>query len=267
MLSEGSAYLSRAKIRSYLKGLFGEDEPDIAVETVIREITRRQRLCGAGYPFGEESLGIKYTKGSEGTAYAFMLCISASKPYRAESRYKETDELFDSLVLDAIKGYLGNRSSALRFGSPASGARPRNFKDAIVWLARQLTLPSGKGRALSAAGDGGLDVVAWRPFRDSRPGYLVLLCQCTVQRDWFPKGRDLLEDVWRGWIDFGKHPHLVLAIPFAIPSAFAKWDELRRIVHTALDRLRLCELVEGIRLSRESEIQKWVAKEIQRLAP
>jgi hypothetical protein len=87
-----------------------------------------------------------------------------------------------------------------------------------------------------------------------------------VQRDWFPKGKDLLEDVWRGWIDFGKDPHLVLAIPFVISSGFSKWEDLRRMVHTALDRLRLCELLGDSTLTRETEIRRWVAREIQRLS-
>jgi hypothetical protein len=214
----------------------------------------------------EENSGIRYVQSAAGAGYVFMLCLSASKPYREQSRYKETDELFDYVILDALKRYVGSNGEAVRFGAPASGSRPSSFKDAVPWLARLLNLQAGRGRPTAAAGDGGLDVVAWRPFRDRRAGYLVLLCQCTVQRDWFPKGRDLLEDIWRGWIDFGKHPHLVLAIPFAIPASFPKWEDLRRVVHTTLDRLRVCELLEGVSLTKEREVMRWVAKEIGKLA-
>jgi hypothetical protein len=129
-----------------------------------------------------------------------------------------------------------------------------------------MKLPIGRGHARSHSGDGGLDVAAWRPFRDGRPGHIVLLGQCTVERDWFHKAKDLGEDSWRGWIDFAKAPHLVLAVPYVIPDAFEKWDELRRLTHTALDRMRLCELLENCAPSRAPAMKRWVVNEVARMA-
>jgi hypothetical protein len=83
--------------------------------------------------------------------------------------------------------------------------------------------------------------------------------------DWFSKARDLAQDVWRGWIDFGKDPHLVLAVPFVIPMGYTKWDELRRTVHTVLDRLRLCELLEAGALTEHVDTAKWVTSEVARM--
>ena len=266
MLVERTEYASRAKIRRYIKSLFGEDELDIAVETVLREINRRKRLCQQAYPFSEESSGVRYSVGKAGVPYLFMLCISASETYRAEKRQKETDELFDELVLDALKACLGPTSEGERFGSPASGSRPKNFRDSIRWIAHRMNLQQGKGNPRTHTGDGGLDVIAWRPFRDRRSGYMVLLAQCTVERDWFHKARDLQQDAWRGWIDLGKDPHLVFAIPFVIAAQYDKWDELRRLVHTALDRLRLCELLDSVPLRASQAIQKWVASEVDRMS-
>jgi len=266
MLVEQRVHMPRARIRKYVRSLFAiEDEVEITVDVLLREISRRQRLCPAAYPFADHGTGVRYVQSPNAVPYLFLLSISVSKRYREEARYRDTDELFDYLVLDALTGYVGKGSCGVRFGAPKSGKRPPNFRDAIGWLAKQMNLPLGRGQARPTGGDGGLDVIVWRQLRDKRSGFLILLAQCTVQKDWVGKAKDLQQDVWRGWIDFGKEPHLVLAIPFVVPLNFAKWDELRRTVHTVLDRLRLCELLEGDTLSRQNDTAKWIAGELKRM--
>lgn len=265
MLVEQSSYISRAKIRKHIRSLFAEDQPDVVVEILLREIGRRKRQCEGAYPFEQAKTGVRQVSNKGGTAYLFMLCISASKPYRDEHRQSDTDELFDSLVLDALLNYLGKGSQGVRFGAPGSDGRPANFRDAINWLAKMMNLPAGAGHPRKTGGDRGLDVIAWRPFRDKRSGYIVLLAQCTVQRDWVGKAKDLDCDAWRGWIDLGKDPHLILAIPSVVARDYDKWDEVRRIVHSVLDRLRLTELLGGVKLKREGEIRTWIASEIVRM--
>ena len=266
LLVEKRKHLPRARIRKYVKELLADEDADVTVDVVLQEIGRRQRICRGAYPFAEDGSGLVYTSSKAALPYLFMLAIATSRPYRAEGRQQDTDELFDVLVLDALKRYAGTGCDGVRFGAPASGKRPPNFRDAIGWLAKRMRLPLGTGRSRPTAGDGGLDVVVWRRFRDERTGYLVILAQCTVQADWFGKARDLEEDVWRGWIDFGKDPHLVLAIPFVVPKDFKKWDDLRRTVHTVLDRLRLCELLESASITRASETAKWLMDEVRRMS-
>jgi hypothetical protein len=76
----------------------------VAVETVLREVGRRKRICHEAYPFSEEASGVRYSTTPFGAPYLFMLCISMSETYRSERRQRETDELFDELVLDALTG-------------------------------------------------------------------------------------------------------------------------------------------------------------------
>lgn len=266
LLIEQRKHMPRARIRKYVKERLADDDPDVTVDVVLQEIGRRQKLCRTAYPFTEDGSNVYFTSSGAALPYLFMLAIATSRPFRAESRQKETDELFDYLVLDALKQYLGSGCEGVRFGAPASGKRPANFRDAIGWLAKQMKLSTGTGRARPTAGDAGLDVVAWRRFRDDRSGYLVILAQCTVQVEWVEKARDLAEDVWRGWIDFGKDPHLALAIPFVVPKDFKRWDALCRRVHTVLDRLRLCELMGATAMTRRTEAARWVTEEIKRMA-
>jgi hypothetical protein len=265
MLVEQRAHMPRARIRRYIAALLADDDPDLTVDVVLQEVTRRQRTCQNAYPFVDDGTGVKYTKSQAALPYLFMLALSVSRPFRDQKRYAETDELFDMLVLDALKRYVGEGCSGVRFGAPASGDRPKNFRDAMLWLANLLHLPAGRGHARPTAGDGGLDVVVWRAFGDRRSGFLVVLAQCTVQLDWPWKTRDLLADVWRGWIDFGKDPHLVLAIPFVVPLGYDKWDELRRAVDTVVDRLRLCELLNAQALTEAASTGAWVASEVKNM--
>ena len=265
MVVERKPYVSRAAIRKHVKSIF-PDDPDIAVDILLREISRRKRHCLATYPFELDGTGVRYVPSNTCVPYLFMLCISVSRKYREEHRQIDTDEFFDELVLDALKHYLGAGSDGLRFGAPASGDRPKNFEDAIYWLANRMHLPKGRGRARRTGGDRGLDVIVWRPFRDKRSAYVVMMAQCTVQIDWFQKARDLSEDAWRGWVDLGKDPHLVLALPFVISMTYDKWDELRRHVHTILDRLRLAQLLDGVALREFAATKRWTASEIAQMS-
>src|SRR5258706_4487534 len=121
MLLESKNYVPRAKIRRYQRSMFGEDQPDVAVDILLQEVARRRRACQTAYPFEEDGTGVRFQKSPAATPYLFMLCISVSKPYRDEHRYKDTDELFDTVVAEALKRYLGQGSEGIRFGAPASG--------------------------------------------------------------------------------------------------------------------------------------------------
>ncbi len=278
LLLSGKTYLSRAKLRSLLRNTIfidvGEGADDlspsdleVAIEMIIGEVERRSRCGGAQYPFAVEQArtGVSLTEGSDGVIYGFLLLICVSSEMRVQGRQKEVDETFDLLVLKSLCGYLGPSSRGIRFGSPASGERPRRFRDAIKWLSGELALPVGSGDARSHSGDGGADIVAWVPFADKREGFLVVLAQCTVGIEWHNKGKDIIVDRWRGWVDFGKDPMTCLAVPFAVAPGYAAWDEIRRTTHLVFDRIRLVRQLADLPSALHSSIRKWVRKEVKNL--
>lgn len=240
---------------------------DIALEEVLLEVQRRKRVGGEGYPFSVEDIsgGVRLYVTRRQVPYVFLLLVSTSPAMRKESRHREIDEMFDLVVAEAIKGYLGPCCQSLRFGSPASGDRPGRFSDAVPWLADQLSLPVGRGPFRGHSGDGGVDVVAWLPFDDGRLGFVVALVQCTVQLKWHKKGRDIIPDVWRGYIDFGKDPLSCLAVPFSIPMGDERWDDLRRATNVVLDRHRVARLVLPLRFGLQKQVLNWSRREAQRL--
>lgn len=263
MFVEGRKNLSRSSLRQRLRNsAFVEgDEADIHVELLLAQVTERASIAPRMYPFRETPTGLTWDDQVNQTAYEFLLWLSVSPRYREERRFDEIDELFDALVKQALLRYLGEHARAVRFAHPSSDGRPPGFPEAIRWLAGLLNLGIGTADPRPRRKDGGVDVVAWRPFRDARPGFIVILCQCTVQQDWAPKAKDIVDDQWRGWVDLARDPSTALAIPFAIGSGFDRWDELRRTVTMVLDRLRLCELLDPEELEHVEELRMWTETE------
>jgi hypothetical protein len=246
----------------------GLDEEDmtVSIDLLVREIDRRARLGQGGYPYQCDHGGLSLSKAPGSIAYVFMLLLAKSPLLRKDGRQGEVEVLFDALVLDALREYLGPNCKGARFGVPADPDRPTNFLDALGWLADRMGLPLGSAtNKPPKKNDGGVDVVVWRPFRDGRTGFIVVLAQCTVQLEWREKAKDITEDLWRGWIDFGKDPATCLAIPFVVPINYDKWDEVRRTVGIVLDRIRLAELLASGKLTREDDTRTWSQKEIAAL--
>ena len=268
MFAEGRNNSSRSFLRGRLRSVLfiDGDELEIQLEMILSEVERRKNIAESAYPFTWTEIGLSRAGEVNEAPYEFLLWLAVSPIYRQQDRYNEIDELFDCLVTHALAVYLGSNAIGVRFGSPASGGRPSSFPDAVKWLAGLLRLSTGAAEPRPKLKDGGVDVVAWHPFRDERSGFVVILCQCTVAQDWTPKAKDIVPATWSAWIDFGREPLTAIAVPFAIPQAFDRWDELRRTVNIVLDRMRLAELIEVDTLDSLAAIQAWNGKERSFLA-
>jgi hypothetical protein len=278
MLVEARTQVSRSWIRKALLATTFFDESkgpdddvvsalDVVLEGIVREVRRRRRHCVGGYPYEPIALGqgVSLDITINGLVYAFMLLITVSGQFRDERRHPEVDEPFDLIVSEALTSYLGARSKAFRFGSPASGKRPKKFSAAIAWAATTLGLRPGSGTTRGHTGDGGVDIIGWLPFADGRECFLTFLVQCTIQLKWESKGADIVPEQWVAWIDFGKEPVTGLAIPFIIPPDFPKWDEVRRTVGFIFERLRIAALARSLPASLRKTVWAWTSNELQTL--
>ena len=263
VLAEDRNNSSHSFLRRRLRSsLFTDgDELDIQLEMLSSEVEQRKKSAEAVYPFAWTEIGLSRIREVDEAPYEFLLWLAVSPIYRQQGRYDEIEDLFDNLVKQALIVYLGPNSVGVRFGSPASGGRPSGFPDAVKWLASRLRLQTGAATPRPQVKDGGVDVVVWNPFRDGRAGFVVILCQCTVAHDWTPKAKDIVAGIWNGWIDFGRDPLTAIAVPFAIPQGFNRWDELRRTVNIILDRMRLAELIEANAVDGIAAIREWNDKE------
>lgn len=254
--------------RAYLKEILGvagdksTDEIEEALDFLYKELNRRSIIVKVGYPLIINGSRITLNEKLDYGFYKFLLLISISKPLRKERRQKEVDLLFDEIVRRAIENYLGNGAQSVRFGWPPSGGRPSDFSTAISWLCVQMNLPKGPGKELTTTKDGGVDIVAWKPFGDKKRSFLILYAQCTIQIEWFSKATDVSDFLVLGWIDTGKVFPSVLAIPFVIPNNFKKRDHLSRITNIIFDRLRLTEFLNDTRSSYFPRMLLWNKKEL-----
>ena len=264
---EGREKISRAKLRGRLRGasLTDGEDVEVAADLALQEVRRRGDMTGDAYPFDVTGSVVQLASNADTCKYEFLLLLSTSSEFRKLKDYGDADRLFDLLALAGLKAYLGPAAKGVRFAYPSSDGRPPGFVDALAWLRDLLQLGEGRGFKQPTKKDAGVDVVVWRPFRDGRAGFLTILAQCTVMLDWHHKAKDIVIDLWRGYVDFGKDPLTSLVIPFVVPPGFERWDELRRTVWLVVDRLRLCALLEGIQPACQDEVLEWVEQEKQRL--
>lgn len=264
MLLSQKPEISRAQLLEAFSANMGStpQELETPVNFLLTEISRRRRIAEQGYPLIVDDTIIKLDQTANSEFYKFLLLISLNGPMRRSKKYKEIDEIFDNVVGTAVREYLGDGAESVRFGWPASGDRPKEFKAAIEWLSTQMGVPLGSGIPAPATKDGGVDVVAWKPFGDYKTAFLVAYIQCTVQINWFPKGKDIIDRIWLSRIDTGGTAITSLAIPFIVPKNYDKWDDLRRTVSLVFDRLRLARMLRNSDAALFKAMTKWSNKEI-----
>jgi hypothetical protein len=215
----------------------------------LKTMSIRQRWLGDRYPFQVGDVAVRLRSGSGNFVYTLLLMLSPGSPARQlVKRSPDSDmaSLFELVVVSAMKRLLGEGSNALRFGWPSDEGRPQDFYSAIEWLAMKMGIAGGSAFRPPLRKDGGVDVVAWRPFPDGRSGFPVALVQCTLQRELVSKSRDIDVRNWAGWLTLDVDPTTVLAVPGTI-SRKEDWSEiaLRALI---LDRIRIAGLLSGVKV-------------------
>lgn len=234
------------------------------VDVGLNNMARRAAVLGTAYPFTVGS-GIAAKAGAEGFPWTSMLLMSAESPARASLDVNEAALQLEKIVCEALKALYGPGTSALRFAWPSDEGRPQEFPDAVRWLAGRMNIPCGSAYRPPYTKDGGVDVVAWRPFPDGRSGFPVMLAQVTIEKDYVHKARDVDIRIWSGWLALDHDPSTALAIPEVVASG-EDWRSLaaRTVV---LDRLRLASLLAlpGARPSTGASWTDWAAGQIANL--
>jgi len=227
-------------------------------------MSRRASLLGDAYPFRTGS-GIAALPDAADYAWTSMLLMSGDSPVRSEIDLARAVHAHEKITAAALCWLYGIGTRSVRFGWPSEIGRPREFPDAVRWLAAEMGVPVGIAYRPPYAKDGGVDVVAWRPFPDGRSGFPVTLVQCTVERDYSHKARDVDVRVWAGWLRLDIDPTTALAVPEVVAAGEA-WNALaaRTVV---LDRIRLAALLgKGTKTDvRLAEVREWTASVIDGL--
>ena len=265
MLAEERERASRSSLRRRLAvSAASLDEADL--DLLVGEVARREAIAPTSYPYSVTEAGIRRTS-DDISIYDFLLIAAHEEArFRQDGDFDEANQLFDMVGREALKNLVGPRSSGVRFEWRALDGGPVPFGEALSWLADQLDIPEGNATRRAQRKDGGVDVVAWQPFRDGRTSYPLVLAQCTLQQKYQRKGSDIQLDLWKAWIRFGSDPMTALVIPFVVPLSDDRWSEMRYTVSVILDRMRLCELLEDTEPAPlTAEVSDWVRSQISHL--
>lgn len=209
----------------------------------VQTISRRAQLLGERYPLEVTDTGLKVKQSAGVGVYESLLFVTTGNPTVAlpHQQLSACAELFEHIVTHAARTLLGAGARAVRFGYPGEPGRPPEFPQAVPWLIRQMRLKGGTAYRDPARKDGGVDVVAWRPFPDGRPGFPIQLIQVTLEKNFSHKAGDINTRLWSLLLGLDVDPTGVLAIPRTIPED-KRWSEVatRAIL---LERMRIAGLV------------------------
>ncbi|QCB92187.1 hypothetical protein [Cellulomonas shaoxiangyii] len=263
LLVRGPRPLGLDPLQSFFESSIGLEPQQ--VNTGVREMARRGALLGARYPFkvhGEYA--VQSTTDAARSTYMTAALMAPGNPVREYLKAAPDESMavtFENLVASAAAGIWGDAGHALRFGWPSEIGRPPEFDAAINWLAHRIGVSVGQGYRQPRRRDGGVDVVAWRPFPDGRSGFPVLLVQCTLQENLLAKGMDVDTRLWSSWLAMDVDPTTALATPTVVPPG-AVWNELA-LKYMVLDRIRLIGLSPAA--TAEQLAVDWVAATVEGL--
>lgn len=230
---------------SNLTGLLRLTDPDLSdedagtlIEDIFVEVERRTEHA-ALYPFERGRRGLQPRSDQADLFIYLFLVLSASDPAFRKRPLKPYAR-FERITRAALAEWTGGE--ALVFSESGN-----NIREAVQALGDRLRVESFPHRARVARKDHGLDVAAWRPFRDGRAGLPVVLCQCTIaRRKLVAKARDIQTEEWGDLLRIRSAAFTAaIAVPHVLDPDYEHWDELRRNTDLVLDRLRLLELLGG----------------------
>jgi hypothetical protein len=169
-------------------GDWGAETSQALSEDTFNELEDRHRSCGGEtgqYPFdvGERQLSRRET--AKDQVYTFLLLLSRFG-IKAGPKGTHGERILEDLCRHAAEGYLGGRALGARaehFGFPRR-VLPKDFPKALQELANLVGdfTPNEAAPGSKDQKDAKLDIVAWRPFPDGRPGKIIAFGQCAAGR-------------------------------------------------------------------------------------
>ena len=250
-----------------------EEDQVLFTDQVLAEVEYRTEVLGSDYPFVIETAGngwrvLPADEPSDDQCavarccYVFCLLVSALRDKRIHgSRTIELKQFMERLFQDVAV----DAAAAIVCGDGISFGWPRlqgtGFRAALDGACDRLglgtPLPRLPAWSSGQEKDAGIDVIAWREFRDRRPGKLVMLGQVASGLDW-PK-KSVKNDTYRffAWFSIRPTAHFVPAIFIPFPqhhecyprsgvpfddAAFGEAWHREQYLGLVVDRMRIVEV-------------------------
>lgn len=263
-------YLATADVEESLEAFDLTEDLEAIVARLTARIRRRKMAIGDAYPVVVEPRGYSRTGSwEEYLTYSFLMLLSLSQHYQSlrlsNGQAREPGELFETLGVETLGRYVCGE--AFRFGAPRRAPVPPGFVPALAYLHGRARVDPGSPIETGAEQDDGLDIVAWRPFTDDRPGHSVLLGQCAIGVGWDKKFGDLKLDVWERRVAWNVKPGRAFLVPIEMDLDPSSWRKALHEFGVIFDRLRIASLLGDDPLSPDerSKMRDWCAARLPAL--
>ena len=235
-------------------------------EETFRHFRYRKLSFGRWYPF--EIDGDVLVPTSDITVrhkiYAALSAFSRMKMFSGTDQNRFAGD-FERLCVEALSGFARDWK-VIHFGKggkdrPALGQK---LKDALRALARELredTVESEIGRLPETnTGDGGIDVVVYRPWSDVARAVPCYFGQCAASQVGWPEKRLEASAVnLERYFNFFHKPGTILFIPLCFRDVDGTWVNSDGHQTILVDRQRLIELLDA-RLRDEDDAEAFLAE-------
>lgn len=243
-----------------------EDRNAELVEQNSDELERRKVACGpSGYPFAllREGAGLQPDQAvwdtPKGLVYRYLL-LSTRLNMGNNRTHAGVDgtQLLEELAAEVLKNYLGaGRSGSFVFGT----ATPGGFKGKVDELCRKLgdEVYANPYAIYNRQNDGKLDVVAWIPFADGRPGKLAVFAQCKTGTTWRNSVTHLQP---RSFMDKWMQPSMKVCPTraFVVSESLEEGQPWNHLCHDAgilFDRCRLVDFCDNRPQELYNRLRQW----------
>ena len=230
--------ISKAKLTHLIERELGKEPSESFICDVWCELKTREKYY-ENSPFTIDQFAVE-SQNSFSFKNAYIACLIISL-FGAGEKTKGATKLFERLTCTAIKRYL--RGDAIVFGWPVLPGQSPSIRDRIIEVSSQLNERYVESPRASYK-DRGVDVIAWKPFRERRPSQLVVLLQCSAGRNWRTKTGDLPIDSWTQYIHWSFNPIKAFAVPHIISDR--DWHEVSKEGGILFDRIRITNLMSEI---------------------
>ncbi|MHB8843150.1 MAG: hypothetical protein ACYC7L_00210 [Nitrospirota bacterium] len=246
----------------------GVENLDMLCSDTMRELNRRVEAAGESYPFSFSGTLLELKNAWDHyTPYVFCLLLSYCEEGKKKISGFRHEVMFEQLSCIAAKRYVGG--NVLRFGHPRNNPLPPGFFDALMHISAEVGewTVSRQGRSLRSK-DGGLDLIAWKPFPDKRIGKLILFGHCASGANWDDKINELQPDNFCSeWLGGFKSP---IVKSFFIPHRLPPEVFEHRAISAKLffDRCRIAfwTLNDEFRHETMDKSVEWCRRVLQKVA-
>lgn len=235
--------ISHALIESALAES-GSEKSELIVEDIWGELESRKSIL-PNYPFNiQDTLIQRISRWEDSPHYSFMLLLAINFFYEStkirQNNQRVPSKLFERLVSIALKKYM---RQSINIGSPREGRISRSLKQSLKFFCGLCNESmQEKPEITHYAKDEGVDVIAWDPI-DCRSGQVILLVQCTIERDWTRSCDKINLDTWKHIVNFATTPEKAVAFPYVCNEQWKNWSTRGGIL---FDRLRLVSMLSSM---------------------